>query len=144
MNVNLVTKCFIINKSSDILVLKRSVSAKIRPGGWDLPGGMVDESEDPNNAIAREIQEETGVGSISPVILFITTELSPAYILTFFYKVDWNEMPILLSDEHIEYRWVDITDFMSLELPNKFKQSALCIINMAEASGHDSHPLRST
>jgi 8-oxo-dGTP diphosphatase len=35
----------------------------LRPGsGWGIPGGFLDRGEQPENAIRRELQEETGIG----------------------------------------------------------------------------------
>ncbi len=100
----------------------------IRPGMWDIPGGLVDLNEDPNTAVVREIHEETGLTLEQPHILHIATELKPAYILTFFYATAYPEhadkTAITISNEHTEYAWVGLDEFKKLELPAKFYRAA--------------------
>jgi len=122
-HVSLVTKCFILNSSGKILALKRSDTASIRPGEWDLPGGMVEDKENPNEAIAREIIEETGVTTRSSKIIFISTEQSPAYILTFFYVTHVENDTVQISAEHTDYQWISVNEFSRLNLPEKFTQA---------------------
>ncbi|MBV9381383.1 MAG: NUDIX hydrolase [Streptosporangiaceae bacterium] len=40
--------------------------------GWEVPGGLVDEDEEPADAAVRELEEETGcrAGSVEPLIAF--------------------------------------------------------------------------
>jgi 8-oxo-dGTP pyrophosphatase MutT (NUDIX family) len=40
--------------------------------GWELPGGIIDEGEEPAEAAAREVEEETGyrVGRIEHLVTF--------------------------------------------------------------------------
>lgn len=47
---------------SDVLMFKRSDSKKVFPGWLALPGGHIEEGEDPLAAAMREIKEETGIG----------------------------------------------------------------------------------
>lgn len=121
--VSLVTKCFIQNDQGEILILRRSPTARIRPGEWDLPGGLIDDGEDPNLAVAREIREETGLTIGEPAIAYIATELEPAYILTFFYSAKYDGGTIQISAEHTEFRWIDRAGFAGLDLPEKFGQA---------------------
>ncbi len=45
----------------EVLMFKRSETKKKFPGFWSIPGGHIDEGEDPLAAAIREVQEETGV-----------------------------------------------------------------------------------
>ena len=123
-HVSLVTKCFVIASNKKVLILKRTDTAKIRPGMWDLPGGMVDDKENPNIAIIREIKEETTIETDRPRVIFVATELLPAYIITLFYKSDYNRGAVEIGPEHTGYRWIDMNEFLNLDLPEKFKQAA--------------------
>lgn len=123
-NVNLVTKCFITDDSGRVLILKRSDNARIRPGKWDLPGGMVEHEEDPNIAVLREVLEETSLNINTATIVHVSTELTPAYILTFFYKTKYHGDTTVISDEHSAFEWIGQDDFCNLDLPDKFKVAA--------------------
>jgi|SRR5665647_972104 len=122
-HISLVAKCFILNSSGKILALKRANTVSIRPGEWDLPGGMIDYRENPNEAIVREIIEETGITTNSCKVVFVSTEQSPAYILTFFYVTHVENETVQISAEHTDYRWISVDEFSSLSLPKKFTQA---------------------
>ncbi|MDO8571800.1 MAG: NUDIX hydrolase [bacterium] len=49
----------ILSKNQDILLLQRSQEPF--PGYWVLPGGYIEEDEEPAEAIIRETKEETGL-----------------------------------------------------------------------------------
>jgi 8-oxo-dGTP diphosphatase len=51
--------CVLIDRDGRILLLHRSIGAVSQ---WELPGGKVEPHESPENAAAREIEEELGVG----------------------------------------------------------------------------------
>jgi len=48
----------IINENSEILLLNHVLRPK---SGWGFPGGFLDFAENPSEAIAREVREETGI-----------------------------------------------------------------------------------
>jgi len=53
-----------------------------RRGFWDLPKGKIDAGENPLQAAAREIEEETGIGALQ-----LDAQLAPTYHI---YKIDQN------------------------------------------------------
>lgn len=59
LNVSAATAAFILNKENQLLVAQRAhAPAK---GTLDLPGGFIDLNETAEDAITREIREETGL-----------------------------------------------------------------------------------
>lgn len=54
------------NEAGDILVIYRR-------GVWDLPKGKIDKGEKPKEAAVREVQEETGLRSVSIKVPLINT-----------------------------------------------------------------------
>lgn len=67
----------IIQKDGKILVLKRSDTDDHRPGVWETVGGGMDKEESPQEALLREIAEETGlVASVnSPFNVFASKKI---------------------------------------------------------------------
>ena len=52
----------LFNQAGEVFVARRAdlPNAEGAPGGWQLPQGGIDESEDPKVAILRELEEEIG------------------------------------------------------------------------------------
>lgn len=119
-DISLVTKCFILNDSGELLILKRSMDSPILPGAWDLAGGKVEKHEDPNMSILREISEETSLKVGDARVIYISSELASAFIISLFYVAKYIEQAINLSDEHTEFRWITKQEFRLLDIPDKF------------------------
>jgi len=53
--------CILISSKNEILLQKKTVDYKLNPGCWALFGGQINEGEEPQEAVIREIKEETGL-----------------------------------------------------------------------------------
>jgi len=80
-------------------------------GEWDLPGGRPDPGEDHRSALAREVQEETGltveVGAALDQHLFEVLPGRFVRILPFLCRLTGGS-DVALSLEHLETRWLPL------------------------------------
>lgn len=95
------------NSEGLCLVLYRSNTHPLFPGHIDFPGGEVEPEETPEVAVAREIQEETGL-SVDPnklKKLFAKQYQQTTHVL-FEAKLTELDAKVALSWEHKSYRWI--------------------------------------
>lgn len=112
MESEVVVKAVLVNEQEEILVLRRSQTDPIRPGGPDFPGGGQDIGEDVMQTATREIQEEVGM-KVDPSELRIvhlhmsTEEQKTVFRILCAARVETPS--ITLSFEHDLYQWLDIS-----------------------------------
>lgn len=88
-----------LNRNNKVLLLLRDDKADIPfPNMWDIPGGKVEENEDPEFTVRREMQEELGISDLGEIDLFkiITTEKITDFI--FWKRIDLNLEEIDLKE----------------------------------------------
>jgi len=113
-----------------LLVLTRSESAKVRPGGVDLPGGNVLYGEDALESILREVEEETAIVDIQPSIIHIHANMREEkgyYLIATGYRAELNQShlnQIQLSSEHSSYHWMTKEEFIAAH-PHWFLQEMI-------------------
>mmetsp|Transcript_33331 Transcript_33331/g.75996 ORF Transcript_33331/g.75996 Transcript_33331/m.75996 type:complete len:169 (+) Transcript_33331:56-562(+) len=67
---------FVFDDDGRVLLVKRSDTSRTAPGTWSRPGGAVEYGEHCEVALAREIEEETGLRICSPSVLDVSSDLS--------------------------------------------------------------------
>lgn len=94
-------------RDGQILILKRAGGALT--GAWYIPGGAVDEGEDPEEAALRELKEEAGLVPNTPLVLIgvCPMHVYDRHSLQFVYAADCDEGEVVISHEHEGFRWVD-------------------------------------
>ena len=105
-----------------ILALRRSLNDDIKPGNWDLIGGNVAFGEKNDVSIQREAKEEAGieVTDLQPIKVSTNFE-KDIYYLFIGYKAKALSSEIRLSHEHIEYKWVQMEEFLELQASDYLK-----------------------
>ncbi len=137
MNFPLVARAFIFDPTGRILLTRHHKDAF-----WVLPGGHVENNEDPHTAIVREIREEFGIHAHffeidSEEVLFHKGKKLhhmplPIAIYDLEYKnAEWKDRSrreyvfLMETDEEIqkvdskeifEYRWFDADDILALKV----------------------------
>jgi len=101
----------ILNDENKILQLKQTYTDK----RWGLPGGAVEPGETINETIVRECKEEIGV-DIQVVSLtgFYYHKKFNAQVGIFLCKIN-SEDDIVLSEEHSEYNWFELSDLTEIQ-----------------------------
>lgn len=98
----------IIIKDNKILVVKRSKEPYL--GMYNLPGGHVEPGETNEEALIRELKEETNQDIlITKFLEMIPNNNNECYI---FYAKIINENSYKVSEESSEIRWLSIQDFI--------------------------------
>ena len=111
----IVAKTLVRNSKELYLVLYRSNTHPLFPGHIDFPGGEVEPEETSEAAVAREIQEETGL-SVNPNKLkkLFTKQYQQATHVLFEAKLTEPDAKVALSWEHKSYRWITPEELKSL------------------------------
>jgi len=123
--LRLSVKIIVRDDAGRCLLLKRSTGSKGNPGKWELPGGKIDPGESLDEALLREVAEETGLTiSIQGVVGAAESEL-PAWKVVYLIlegRVESGEVG--LSEEHDDYVWVDPQKLPTMDLADQFRPFA--------------------
>jgi 8-oxo-dGTP pyrophosphatase MutT (NUDIX family) len=120
----------IVDNDNKILLLKRSKKAPWMPEKWGLVGGAIDKGENPQQAVEREILEETGL-DIEKFIKTFTIQRNPGSAETVFAaRYEGDPTDIRLNDENTNYGWYDVDEMEYLDIvPNLIEYITLSFTN---------------
>ena len=131
-----VVDCYVYLKTDDdlkFLLLKRNKN-KIYEHLWQGVAGKIEEGETAPEAAIRELKEETG---FDPVNMFVADHVSRFYevqgnrvnlVPVFGMEVDSDE--VILSEEHVDFKWVNITDALKTLVWNGQKEGIQMVYDM--------------
>lgn len=104
-------KAFII-KDGKLLLLKRRPNDPHKPGAWDIPGGRLELGENPFEGLKREAQEEIkcDIKIIMPISVHNFVRDDGQAITLTIYLCELTGGEIKLSEEHTEYKWIDLKE----------------------------------
>ncbi len=105
----------IIYKNGKVLIARRAPGESFA-GGWEFPGGKIEQGETPEQCLKRELQEEFGVRAlIKDFIAESIYEYSTGSIRLLAYVAEVVAGDMKLS-VHDDYAWVDINDLLTYDL----------------------------
>ncbi len=106
----------IINKDDQILIAKRA-SHQHQGDKWEFPGGKVEKSETPKEALRRELKEELGIDiqSVNQLIEIKHQYTDKAVILDVYEIRDWQGEAE--GREGQPLRWVNKLDLKHYNFP---------------------------
>ena len=123
--LKLSVKMVVRDDSGRWLLLKRSMSSKANPCKWEFPGGKIDPGESFDEALLREVAEETGLTiSIQGVAGTSESDLPTAKVVYLILEGRVESGQVRLSSEHEDYIWVDPRDLPSVDLADPFRSFA--------------------
>lgn len=107
----------LIKKDNKYLVTLRAADKNFMPNLWDIPGGTIEFGEHPNDALNREIDEETQlkvkVDNLIFIYDFVSQEVRHQFQMVF--NCDYVSGEVVLNPrEHQEYRWVTFEEMKQL------------------------------
>jgi 8-oxo-dGTP pyrophosphatase MutT (NUDIX family) len=123
-----VVSCF-CEYNKKFLVLLR-VPSSPQPNTWGMVAGKIDEGEQPQQAISREVGEETGIHA-SPEQFQLEKKTYIKYpeydYIYYIFKLNLAELPQIALDpnEHQAYQWVSPDEGLALE--NQMEDLDTCI-----------------
>ncbi|HSH55960.1 MAG TPA: NUDIX hydrolase [Candidatus Limnocylindrales bacterium] len=131
-------KALITNRAGEVLLLLADTAHHRSPTEpyWDIPGGRMQEGQDIQQTLAREIYEEIGLRDFTVVRLLAPVlskhripyeESRTAGLMLLVYEVMLDDSAkITISSEHLRYEWVaraEAKDRLSAKYPESFTQS---------------------
>ena len=113
----LAVRVLLTDEDDKILIIKRSTDSKTNSGKWELPGGKVDQGESFDQALIREVYEETKLKIALDHVVGVCEQNLPlirAVHIIMSGKIVEGELN--LSGEHEGYAWVFFENLENYEL----------------------------
>src|ERR1700722_18344040 len=106
----------LLRKNGKILLGLRPQGESLA-GSWEFPGGKIDQGEQPEFALKRELEEEIGVeAEIGQLRIVHTHSYGERGVLLLFYDVNfWKGEPKTVY--HEDLRWAFPRDLETLQIP---------------------------
>ncbi len=119
MQKGIITHTLLVNPRGEILILQRSKKDNVLPGYWDIPGGTLEDGEDPAVGAIREVKEETGIDISNPRLFFQKSNVDSQknkQFITLIFQVKTTENAVVLNPEdHDAYKWIQLSEIQNFK-----------------------------
>lgn len=111
------------NENDEILILKRHPKSRTDPEMWELPGGKVESGEFFDEALVREIKEETNLDvEVGDFAEAVQNDYSHKRTVQLIMYLDNVKGDVKISDEHTDWMWADLEKIKTLEISTSLKK----------------------
>jgi 8-oxo-dGTP diphosphatase len=118
-------RMLIHDENGRCLLLKRSVNNKSNVGKWEFPGGKIDPGEKIEDAMLREVAEETGLKvRLERVAGSAESEMPAVRVAYLIFEGTKEVGQVRLSNEHDDYVWVTPQELLRYDLIEQFRPFA--------------------
>ncbi len=109
MKADIIVKSIIFNKDMNkILLIQRSGNDSTGANTWEGAGGNIERGEEAEEAIKREIREETGITDIKTErVAYVTVVYAKEPYLIIAYLCKSETEAVTLSSEHQAFIWAN-------------------------------------
>ena len=105
------------NDDGEILILKRHPKSRTDPDTWELPGGKVENGEFFDDALLREIMEETNLDcKVGDLAIAIQHDYPFKRTVQMIMYLDDVKGEVKISDEHTDARYASIDEIKTQTL----------------------------
>ncbi|GGP14414.1 NUDIX hydrolase [Nonomuraea glycinis] len=105
----------VLRDGDRVLLCHRSAGRRWYPDVWDLPGGHVEEGEDPKESLVRELREELGITASEPSGPPMHEIRTATFDMQIWLIDRWTGTPVNAApDEHDAVAWFKTPDLDSL------------------------------
>lgn len=123
MELKVGVKILLRNKEGKYLFILRSVIKYPTAGAkWDIPGGRINPGSTLMENLKREVGEETSLSIVGEPKLLGAQDIfgNDYHTVRLTYIGEAGGVEVMLSDEHTEYKWVDLNEIESLDPMDKY------------------------
>ncbi|MDE7278971.1 MAG: NUDIX domain-containing protein [Oscillospiraceae bacterium] len=109
MKADIIVKSIIFNRNlGKVLLIQRSGNDPTGANTWENAGGNIEYGEIPEEAMKREIMEETGIAEITiDRVAYVTLVNAEEPYLIIAYLCEAQTEIVTLSNEHQAFIWAD-------------------------------------
>lgn len=110
----------VLRDGDRILLVHRNAGRRWFPDVWDLPGGHVDQGEEPTESLVRELREELGIRASEPSGPPMHEIRGATFHMRIWSVDEWTGTPVNAApDEHDAVAWFEASHLGSLRLAHE-------------------------